>query len=108
MDLVPRLNTGSLIQLWRQLQVGGWEVSSGGYFGQLGSLSGSGDFGIRGHLMLGLGSLRQILEVRRTSELTFLSTWSTPCTDMLRFMSHDLQGKQQPCSYHILRKGKLF
>ena len=30
MDLVPTLSTGSLIQLWKQLQVGDWEKSSAG------------------------------------------------------------------------------
>lgn len=32
MDLVPTLSTESLIQLWSQLQVGGWEKSTGGDF----------------------------------------------------------------------------
>lgn len=31
-DLVPTLRTGLLIQLWRQLQVRGWEISPRGDF----------------------------------------------------------------------------
>lgn len=52
MDLVPALSTGSLIQPWRQLQVGGWEKPSGGDFQAEGRLEG---FGTRTPLVEGLG-----------------------------------------------------
>lgn len=64
MDLVPTLSAGLLIQLWRQLQVGGWEESPGGDFSR--GRSGGRGFIDQGALDAGAWSPEtNRLEVRR-------------------------------------------
>lgn len=93
MDLVPTWSTGWLLQLWRQLQVGGGENSSGGDIravrGQIGRLR----LWVQGTLDVGAWSPWQIDWQLGRGEWTNLSSWSTPCTDMLRFLCQGQEGR---------------